>query len=234
MPDTQVRAALEKLPHFRNLPRELLDALAAGSRVLELRAGETIFTQGTEPTGFFAVLAGAVRVYRISPDGREQVLHHLRAGQSFAEAAVLSFGRYPAHAIATEDDSRVVEIGAATFLKLFREDPRLSAAMVGSLCMWLLSLVERIEELQVASAPSRLARYLLRLPATGAKDPLMVELPMAKKELAAHLAIAPETLSRLLRRWQDSGVVETRGRHLALLDSRVLIAIADREGEEAS
>jgi CRP-like cAMP-binding protein len=52
---------------------------------------------------------------------------------------------------------------------------------------------------------------------------------MAKKDLAAHLAIAPETLSRLLRRWQDSRIVESRGRNLAILDSRVLIAIADRE-----
>ena len=234
MTDSRIRDALEKLPHFRNLPRELVDAIAAGSRMLELRAGETIFTQGSEATGFFAVVEGAARVCRISPDGREQVLHHLRAGQSFAEAALLSFGRFPAHAIATEDGTQVIEIGATTFLRLFREDPRLSAAMVGSLCMWLLSLVERIEELQVASAPSRLARYMLRLPATGAHDPLQVELPMAKKELAAHLAITPETLSRLLRRWQDSGVVETRGRHLALLDSRVLLAIADRGSEEAS
>ena len=232
MTDTHVRAALEDLPHFRSLPRELLDALAAGARRIELRSAETIFTQGSVPTGFYAVESGSVRVYRISPDGREQVLHHLRAGQSFAEAALLSLGRYPAHAIATEDDTRVIEIGAVTFLRLFREDPRLSAAMVGSLCMWLLSLVERIEELQVASAPSRLARYLLRLPATGARDPLTVELPMAKKELAAHLAIAPETLSRLLRRWQDAGVVESHGRNVVLLDSRVLLAIADREGEE--
>jgi CRP/FNR family transcriptional regulator len=71
----------------------------------------------------------------------------------------------------------------------------------------------------------------LRLPAKDEAGALVVHLPMAKKDLAAHLAIVPETLSRLLRRWQDQGIVESRGKELAILDARVLIAIADRETE---
>lgn len=233
MADPRIKAVLEGLPHFKNLPGDLVEQIAAGSRRLEFKAGEPIFTEGSQPTGFFAIEHGSVRLYRVSPDGREQVLHHMHAGRSFAEAALLSFGRYPAHAVATENGTVVIEVGATTFMRLFREDPRLSAGLVASLCMRLLSLVERIEELQVVSAPARLARYLLRLPASGSSDPLIVELPMAKKELAAHLAIVPETLSRLLRRWQDSGIVESRGRELAILDSRVLLAIADRDDEGA-
>ena len=91
----------------------------------------------------------------------------------------------------------------------------------------MAATLERVEELQVSSAGARLARYVMKLPAKGASDPLEVELPLAKKDLAAHLAITPETLSRLLRRWQDQGIVETRGKRILLLDSRVLTAIAD-------
>jgi len=54
-----------------------------------------------------------------------------------------------------------------------------------------------------------------------------VELPVAKKDLAAHLAIAPETLSRVLRRWEQDGLVDTAQRTLALLDPAKLLAIAD-------
>ena len=99
--------------------------------------------------------------------------------------------------------------------------------MVSSLAIWLHGMVERVEELQVASAGARLARYLLKLPAKGATDPLEVELPLAKKDLAAHLAITPETFSRLLRRWQDQGIVGAQGKKLRLLDTRVLTALAD-------
>jgi len=103
--------------------------------------------------------------------------------------------------------------------------------MVASLSSWLHALVDRVEELQIASAPTRFARFMLRLPARDEAQALVVSLPMSKKELAAHLAIAPETLSRLLRRWQDQRLIEARGRDLAILDARVLTAIADQDDE---
>ncbi|MCC7011252.1 MAG: Crp/Fnr family transcriptional regulator [Planctomycetes bacterium] len=223
--------ALADLPHFRALPPDLLQRVAEGSRMVRLRADELLFSQGDPACGFYGVRSGSVRLFRMTADGREQVLQHVPAGKSFAEAALLTMGRFPANARAMQDDTELVEVGATVFLKLFREDPRLAAAMVSSLSMWLHSMVERIEELQIASAPARFARYLLRLPARDEAGALVVQLPMAKKDLATHLAIVPETLSRLLRRWQDQGIVDSRGKELAILDSRVLIAIADRESE---
>lgn len=233
MTDSSLADALRALPHFSALPPDLLDEIARGSRTRTLASGEVLFRQGDPCRGFFVVQHGAVRVYRLSKDGREQVLHHVRAGQSFAEAALLGTGRYPANAAATEAATEVVEIGGDVFQRLFRGDSRLAAAMVSSLCMWMHELVERIEELSVASAGARLARYVLRLPASGSSDPLTIELPMAKKDLAAHLAITPETLSRLLRRWQDQGVVRSIGKTLVIQDSRVLLAIADRDDDNA-
>lgn len=231
MSDPRLLSALAELPHFRALPDDLRQRLAEGSRLLRLGAGELIFTQGEPVRGFYGVRAGSVRLFRSTADGREQALQTLPAGKTFAEAALLSMARFPACARALENDTEVLEVGATVFLKLFREDPRLASAMVSSLSLWLHSLVERVEELQIASAPARLARYLLRLPAHQDGAALTVSLPMSKKDLAAHLAIVPETLSRLLRRWQDQQLIESRGKELAILDSRVLIAIADREDE---
>jgi CRP-like cAMP-binding protein len=101
--------------------------------------------------------------------------------------------------------------------------------MVASLSMWLAGLADRIEELSVTSAVARLAHYLLRLPSRSEGGATVIELPMAKKELAAHLAITPETLSRVLRRWQDTGLLRTSGRKLEITDERLLVAIADRD-----
>jgi CRP/FNR family transcriptional regulator len=223
-----ILADLRQLPYFKSLPPDLLERIAAGSLVRRFASGETIFHQGEAARAFFVVRIGGVRIYRVSSDGHEQVLHHMRPGQSFGEAAVLSFHRFPAHATAVEEGTELVEISAQSFLPVFREDPRLSAAMVSSLCVWLHGLAERVEELSVPNAGARLARYLLRQPAKGRGDPLVIDLAMAKKELAAHLAIVPETLSRLLRKWQDEGVVRSDGRTLQVLDSRTLSELAER------
>jgi CRP/FNR family transcriptional regulator len=222
---------LRGLPAFRSLPPDLLEQLAACCRRVALGAGETIFLEGEPVRAFFAVRRGAVKVFRLSPDGHEQALHHLRPGQTFAEAAVLSMQRYPASAAAIEPGTEVLEVAAEPFRALFRSDERMAGAMVSSLSMWLLGLVERIDELSVASAGARLARFLLRQPSQRVEATTQVELPMAKKELAAHLAIAPETLSRLLRRWQDAGLVRSEGRTLTVLDERLLTALADHGGE---
>ena len=227
--DATIAAELRFLPHFRALPADLLQALATGARRRTLAAGEVVFSEGEPARAFYVVRQGTVKVYRISADGREQVLHHLGEGRTFAEAAVLTMPVYPAHAVAVTGGTELIEIGAERFLALFRTDPRLAAAMVSSLSMWLISLTERVEELAVASATARLAHYLLRLPSKLAQGPLVLELPFAKKDLAAHLAITPETLSRLLRRWQDAGLLRTEGRRFEILDERLLVAIADRD-----
>ncbi len=104
--------------------------------------------------------------------------------------------------------------------------------MVGSLCGWLHTLLDRIEVLTLISAGSRLATYLLRLPAREVSGELCVTLPLAKKELAAELSITPETLSRLLARWRDRGLVRVEGRTLVLLDGRTLEAIAESSASD--
>lgn len=223
----EILSILSTLPHFRLLAPELLQRVAEGSRLRKLEAGETLFRDGEPCRGFYAVKSGGIRLYRLTPDGREQVVHNLGAGQTFAEAALLNMGRYPASAVATETPTEVVEIAGEPFSKLFREEPRLSAAMVGSLCMRLISLVERVEELSLVNAGSRLARHLLRQPGSGPSDRVRIDLQLSKKDLAAHLSMTPETLSRLLRRWQDEGLVESERGSVTVLDPEKLLAIAD-------
>jgi CRP-like cAMP-binding protein len=229
MSDPGVLAALSALPHFRLLAPDLLERIGACARPRSLQAGEPVFREGDPSRAFFVVQAGGVKLYRTTPDGREQVVHNLARGSTFAEAAVLSMGRYPVSAAATESPTQLIEIAAEPFLTLFREDGRLAPAIVSSLCMRLLSLVERVEELSLIHAGSRLARYLLRQPATGPEGRVRIDLPLAKKELAAHLSMTPETLSRLLRRWSDLGWIASERTTVTVLDAARLLALADGE-----
>jgi CRP/FNR family transcriptional regulator len=228
--DAPIEPVLRKLPLFAALDPATLGKIAAGSRRLRLAAGEQILREGEPCRGFFAVVEGGAKVFRVSPDGREQVLQRVRPGQTFAEAAVLSMKRYPANAVATESPTEIVEIGAETFLKLFEGDQRVAKAMVASLSTWLLRLVGRVEELTVLSAGARLARFVLDLPSTTTEGGAVVELPLAKKDLAASLGITPETLSRLLRKWQDLEIVRGDGSSIVVLDSDALVAIAEDAG----
>jgi CRP/FNR family transcriptional regulator len=228
--EPNVAASLRALPIFAALDAATVAGIAAASRVRRVDAGETLVREGEPVRAFFAVLAGGVRIFRVTPDGRERVLQRVRPGQTFAEAAVLSMKRYPANAAATDTPTEVVEIGAETFLRLFEGDRRVAKAMVASLSTWLLRLVARVEELTVLSAGARLARHLLDLPSRQEDGALVVELGVAKKDLAAQLGITPETLSRLFRKWQDRGVIRSEAGSVVVLDADVLVAIAEDAG----
>ena len=221
-----VGPALRSIPHFKGVPADLLAEIASMSRILRPDVGEILFRADEPCRAFYAIRSGAVRLYRLQADGREKVVHNLRAGATFAEAALLSFGRYPVDAVVTEPSTELVEIGGERFLALLRSDARLAPAIIGSLCTRLVSLVERVDELSLVQAGSRLARWLLRQPAIGAEEPA-VELSLPKKDLAAHLAMTPETLSRLLGRWQDEGWIRNERARVVLLDPAALIAVSD-------
>jgi CRP-like cAMP-binding protein len=232
MSEPAIDLALRTLPHFKTVPPDLLAQIASTSKRVRAGSGEVLFREGDRCQSFFAIESGAVKLYRSNADGREHVVHNLSAGATFAEAALLSFGRFPVSAIVTEPSTALLEIGGERFLELLRTDARLAPAMISSLSMRLVSLVERVEELSLVQAGSRLARWLLRQPAHGTDEPA-VELSLAKKDLAAHLAMTPETLSRLLGRWQEGGWIKNERTRVVLRDSRSLLALADGESAPA-
>jgi CRP/FNR family transcriptional regulator len=199
---------------------------------MEVPAGVVLFHEGQRCDGFYFVEAGRMKIYRLAPDGRERIVHHVGAGQSFAEAALFHFGMFPASAAPVDGPATLLRIDGARFLQLLQDERALGASMLGSLCGWLHVLLDRIEVLTLISAGSRLATFLLRLPARDVGGELRVQLPVPKKDLASELSITPETLSRLLARWRDRGLIRVEGRSVALLDPRTLETLAEASSAE--
>jgi len=220
-------ADLAELPHFRELPAAGLARLAAVCRAREGQAGELLFREGQSAERFYAVLAGAVSVFRLRPDGREQQVHRIGPGRLLAEAAVLQFGHYPASARIVATPTRLIAVHGDGFRALLASEPALATAMIGGLSLWLHLLLDRIDVLTRASAGARLAAWLLAAPARGAGDRAVVELALPKRQLAAELSLTPETLSRLLRRWSDAGWIAVAGRRITLRDPEALLVAAD-------
>ena len=227
MPADPIRAALLAVPHLRALPEDLLARIGGMARLRTLSAGTSIFRPGDPARAFFVVRRGSVRVYRIAPGGAEQLVHHLRAGTSFGEPALFGTGIFHAFASAGAEPTELVEIDGARFLALFRTDARLSSALVSALSARLVELVGRVEELSLVGADARLARFLMRQPTQSQGQELRIALPMKKKDLALQLAITPETLSRVLRRWQDAGWIRSGRDEVRVLAAEALLRVAD-------
>jgi CRP/FNR family transcriptional regulator len=220
---------LSKVYIFSGLTPEELDRLSAIAREKSFNKGDIIFFD-TEPyLGFYITVTGLVKIYKISKDGREHILHLISPHNTFAEVPLFeNFGeefeesfRYPANAMALEDDTRVILIPARKFRELLESDSKISIKMVSGFAKRLRHLNHHIEELTLKDVTKRVAGYIIS-ESTRAEKPKAgseISLAISKNDLASYLGTIPETLSRTLKKLQDEGLIEVEGRKIVIKDA---------------
>lgn len=209
---------------FRGLPEEDIETLQAAASLKRYREGETIFFEGDEAHGIYIVMEGRVKVYKSSPDGKEQILHIFETGEPFAEVAAFQGGRFPAGAMAVTAGS-VLYLPRTELLNIIKKTPHLALNMLAVLSMRLRNFSQTIENLSLRGLPERLSSYLLQL--SEAKGSPHIELQIKKVILANLLGTTPETLSRVLSKLCDRGIISMKGRKITILNQRELKEIAD-------
>ncbi len=218
------RQILKHSPLFGGLSDENLDALMEIARVNEHTRGELLFSEGVKAEGFFVVLDGKVKVYKLSPEGKERILHIIHPGGTFAEAAIFGDGLYPAYAEPLQS-SKLVFLPKDGFLGLLRDNSQISINMIAGLSKFLRQFANQIEDLTFKDVPSRLARYLMEL-SRGKKQ--VVDLPISKSQLASNLGTVSETLSRTLRKLSEDDLITVSGKTFEIHDFDRLEELADK------
>jgi CRP/FNR family transcriptional regulator len=193
--------------------------LAAAATVQEAPRGTVLAAEGDPANRFGVVVAGRVRVYHLTADGRTVLLETLERGDAFAAAASLAGGRNPAYVDAATPVS-VAWLDPETLFAVLDDDPSVARALVADLAGQVVSLTGVVQTLSL-DVPGRLARYLFqRSLAAGSAtaEGLLVPLGIPKSELASALGTVPETLSRAFARLRDAGVLEVRGADVLVFD----------------
>jgi CRP-like cAMP-binding protein len=213
----EILEVLSRPPLFRGLPEDDLLALRDIGLPRSFAKGEILFQEGQPSRGFFLVIRGAVKLYKLSLGGKEQILHVHRPGEPFAEATLGEGARYPASAAATEAAHGLL-FPRDDFTRLIGRRPGLAANLIARLSQRVREMAALVEDLSLREAPGRLARHLLDLAGDEACAGMTVELTMKKGELASLIGTRQETLSRILRKLSDAGVLTVKGSKVVLED----------------
>lgn len=221
------REAIKSCPLFVGVTDSDLDDLTRIARPQVYAKDQMVFSEGEDATGFFIPLEGKIKIFKLSPDGRERMLRIAHPGRTFAEAAIFDVGVFPAYAQALEP-SVLLFFPKQAVLDLLHCNAQLAINMVGGLSRILREMMDHMESLTFKDVPSRLARYLLDLSAMKQRH---VHLPVSKAQLAANLNTAGETLSRTLRKMSDDNLITVRGRAIEILDFQGLLDTAERYKE---
>lgn len=196
-------------------------ARIAGDR--RFSKGESIFREGEAGVGFYIVALGKVKIFKSSPEGKEQILHIFGPGEPFGEVAVFHGLPYPASAEAMSE-AELYFFPRAEFVALLEKNTSLALNMLAVLAMRLRRFATQIEHLSLKEVPGRLAMYLLYMAEEqNSGDQVLLDIP--KGQLANLLGTSPETLSRIFQKMSEEGLIQVDGRRIVLLNKA---ALADR------
>ncbi len=203
-----------------------LDRIAALVSRSPVGAGQTLFQEGDEANAVYNIIEGAVRLFKLLPDGRRQITGFLFASD-FIGLALKDRYAYSAEAIT---GTVVCRFPRVKLESLFEEMPRLENRLLRQASNELIAAQDQMLLLGRKTAVERLASFLMALAQRQgrAKTGDTVDLPMTRTDIADYLGLTIETVSRGFTRLRKDGLIETPDSHSAVLrDAEGLRALTE-------
>ncbi len=190
----------------------------------EYPKGSYIIMEGEPGEALFIIHSGRVKIFKTSPDGREQILNILRDGSVFAEVVLFDGGGYPASAQALED-AAVSMLQTRDMEVMLEKHPQLAIKLLRIMGARLRRAQGLIGDLALQDANGRLAALLLRAAwqkgrRTG--EGIEINLTLTRQELASMMGTTRETVARILSRFQRDGILRVQKQKITILSEEKL------------
>lgn len=219
---------LRQVPVFRRLEADDRQRVADVARVRQFERGDAIFSEGDEPDAFCVVARGRVKVFKMTPAGKDVILEVFGPGDPLGAVAVYEGRPYPASAAAMEATTCVL-IPRQAFFALLERHPTLVRGLLAGLNMRLVELTNRIAELSGGRVEPRFARLFLKLAQEQGRTDrggTFIPSPLSRQELADLTGTTIETCIRIMSRWGKEGIVRTEKDGFVVLDPHELETVA--------
>jgi CRP/FNR family transcriptional regulator len=220
---------MRKTALFGELGDRELQALSERAVEQKLARNEILFLAGDAARGLYVIVEGAVRAFRVGPDGREQVIHIEREGATVGEVPMFDGGSYPS-TVAAEEDSRLLFLARSDVQGLCCAHPQIAMGALRVLARRLRSCAALVETLSLHDVDRRLARLLLaEARAAGALtgNRCEFELALTHQQIATRIGSVREVVSRAFGRLSQAGHVTLAGKRVVVPDIKALEAYVD-------
>lgn len=207
-------------------PRNPVDPLAGLGHAKVHERETTLFSEGDDAGSVFRVMSGMVRLYKMLPDGRRQIIGFLQAGDMMGLAFAAQY-LYTAETVTVTTIQRIprLELDA-----LMDAQPAFARKLLSATTSELMAAQDQMVLLGRKTACEKVATFLLRLSdrkALGGGDERTIDLPMGRSDIADHLGLTTETVSRTLTKLKSTRLIRILvGGKLELLDRDALADLA--------
>lgn len=221
---------LKTVPYLAGLEVAVLTAVASRCRTKVIPAGQIIFTEGDPCLDLRILETGRVKFYRVSAEGREQVLKVFDCpGDSFCIASAFSAKRHIVSARAATD-TRLHLLDMDTVNRLVRQHSSMGVELMATAGEHMAHLVDLADDLALKTATARLAKYLhgLAIAEGGdkSKEILLARDRLRQEELASMLGTVRVHVSRILTDLVHAGAIDVDRESIRICDLTILRRIS--------
>jgi CRP-like cAMP-binding protein len=208
--------ALRENPYFEQLPEADLERVADCTSLREFERGEPLFWEGEPCAGLHIVRKGCIKLYRLSPQGRQYIVRLVQEKETFNEVSVFDQGGNPVNAEALEP-SQVWVIEPGCIRQMIVTNPDFAQKVIHNLCENLRHLVQTASEMAFYQVTHRLARLIVESrfgESSGTR--------LTQDQMAARLGTVREVVARSLRELERSGAIRVEKRRITIADPGLL------------
>ena len=219
---------VKRIDFFYELTEEGLKRVAQMSKMLTLRRGQQIFTQGEPGDHVYCLASGRVKISRFCPEGKELIVDIIMPGEIFGE---ILGGRETVQDTVAEamEDVLLCLIPRSRFEQLLRVHPELSFRLIELIGFRLRWIESRIADLVCKGVQARLATILLHLTREhGTRDSrgILLRLPITQHQLAGLIGASRGVVNQTLGDFRRKGLIATEGRRIIIIDQNALASLA--------
>ena len=223
-----VDEALRNSLLFKRLSPEDRTRLAEHARIRSYSKGDAIFSEGDPSDFFFDIIAVRVKIFKMTPVGKDVILEIFGAGDPLGAVAAYMGRPFPASAVVLEDTTCLL-IGRGSFFALIEQHPSLVRGLLLGLTVRLVELTNRLAELTAGRVEERFARFFLKLADNSGRPDrggLFIAMPLSRQELADFTGTTIETAIRIMSRWGKQDIVHTEKDGFVILNREALELLA--------
>ena len=190
------------VPIFNHLEQAELQEVAKTTKQRDLSKGEVLYRAGEKSNSLYIIHKGKLKVYRLTENGKEQMIRILQPGDFTGELALFTDNVHDSYAEAMEA-TELCTINSLDIKDLFLKYPQISLKIIKEFSLRLDQTEHQVTSFTTEDTETRVALYLIRQ--AESSQSREIQLPMSRKDLASFLGTTPETISRKLAKFEDQG-----------------------------
>ena len=221
----ELKELLKASPYFAGLDTAEIDFVSQFMFEKSFAKGESIVWEEDSSQSLYFVASGAVKCFKTSEEGKEQIIQIVLPGQSFNDIAVFDGGPSPTSSEAMSA-VKIYGITKRDMEKALERHPKITKNVVTVLSERIRHLLDLVEDLSFRHVINRIARVLLEY----ASDPTTTKPKLTQQEIAALAGTAREVVGRSLKTLQEEGLIRMERNRLVIADKTTLQQMASSVG----